>query len=1012
MINQQERYYNILKLNKWFAISSLLFAFIWLLAFANDFNRPWKKYQIEFRELEIEKTRGDVQAASTNLELNEDYSVLKAQIEMAQNKVDSRQEEIESIESDIQKLEAKLYRKNQIYQFAKADYDVAKYNFEQAQHGYGNLLSTEKILSKLEALTSASNLNAEVIEGKVEEKNNELKIIRQSLKEANDAITVISRDKDLLVRKLIKIDPEEMSFANKIGNIVRDVPVLDFIDPYYEVKQVVIKDIEDDMVFMGVPKVDRCMTCHMGIDKKGFEEAPQPYTTHPKLDLYLGANSPHPMNEYGCTSCHAGRGRGTNFISSAHSPNNPEMAERWEEELEWHPLHHWDTPMLPMKYVEASCLKCHSNSIPIKDSPKLALGMTIVEKGGCFGCHQIDGFENTSKPGPGLRKIAAKTTKDFAYKWIYDPRGFRENTWMPHFFKQVNSQDLESVKRTDQEIHAIVSYLFDRSESFKMEKMQNKGNADNGRMLVNSLGCLGCHATEGEEQVALKSVNSMRREHGPNLINLGSKTTQKWIYNWIRDPQSYHSGTKMPNLRLSKEEASDISAYLIGQRDKDFEKNPRPEVDENGINLIASDLLSSILRKDEVKARLGSMSLDQKLNYVGGKLIRHYGCFSCHDIDGFEDAKPIGTPLSIEASKLITKLDFGYFHDEIPHTKWDWFKQKVDNPRIFDMIPQEDHSYKIKVKNPLDKLRMPHYGLNDQELDAVTTVIMGWVKDEIPTTKLPARNERNIAIEAGEKLIRQYNCQGCHAIDGDGGAIQPTIASWIGDIADETNAEDRGIVLSFSPPMLDTEGRKVQPDWLLKFFKNPTMIRPNLAVRMPTFKMMSDDDWNSIIKYFQLKDGQTLPYENPHMVNKQSTSYKAGDVIADMGGCQNCHFYGNQKPRQAAVTWGPNLALTKERLRPEWLIEWFKDPQVIMPGTKMPAPYIPVDEPVASVKEVWGKNVAKLHSEPEKLLEAIRDFTWAVSGPTDVSKIVKAHLAREGYGFVIEDDDDWGDEDW
>jgi hypothetical protein len=45
-------------------------------------------------------------------------------------------------------------------------------------------------------------------------------------------------------------------------------------------------------------------------------------------------------------------------------------------------------------------------------------------------------------------------------------------------------------------------------------------------------------------------------------------------------------------------------------------------------------------------------------------------------------------------------------------------------------------------------------------------------------------------------------------------------------------------------------------------------------------------------------------------------------------------------------------------------------------------------------------------------LEAIRDFTWAVSGPTDVSKIVKAHLAREGYGFVIEDDDDWGDEDW
>ena len=143
-----------------------------------------------------------------------------------------------------------------------------------------------------------------------------------------------------------------------------------------------------------------------------------------------------------------------------------------------------------------------------------------------------------------------------------------------------------------------------------------------------------------------------------------------------------------------------------------------------------------------------------------------------------------------------------------------------------------------------------------------TTVIMGWVKDEIPSTKLPARSERNMAIESGEKLIRQYNCQGCHSIDGDGGAIQPTVASWLREIADEATSET-GYCLSFAPPMLDTEGRKVQPDWLLNFFKNPTMIRPNLAVRMPTYKMMSDDNWNTIIKYFQLKDGQTLSYENP-----------------------------------------------------------------------------------------------------------------------------------------------------
>jgi len=1012
MINQQERYYNILKLNKWFAISSILFTLIWVLTFANDFNRPWKKYQIQFRQMEIEKTRADIAVANQDLESDAVFIDLKVQLETAQNEVESRQDEIKIIQKNIQKLEAKLYAKNQIYQFAKADMDVAKYNYEEAQHGHGNINSAKKVLDDLSLKSFSGKIEVETVESKIETANNELKAIRLSLKEANDAITDISREKDLLARKLTKIDPEAMSFSNKLANIIRDVPVLDFVDPYYEVKQVVIKDIEDDMIYMNVPKVDRCMTCHMGIDQKGFEDAPQPYTTHPNLELYLGANSPHPMNEYGCTGCHAGRGRGTDFISSAHSPDNEEMAARWEEELNWHPFHHWDTPMLPMKYVEASCLKCHAGSIPVQASPKLALGMTIVEKGGCFGCHQIDGFESTPKPGPGLRKIATKTTKEFAFKWIYEPRSFRENTWMPHFFKQLNSQDSESLIRTDQEIHAIVTYLFNRSTEFKMERLPNKGNADNGRMLVNSLGCLGCHVTEGEELAEVKSVNSIRREHGPNLIKLGSKTNQRWIYNWISDPQRYHPATKMPNLRLSKQEAADISSYLISQKDSNFDDQTVPAVDEIELDKIVTEFLGSSLRKEEVEARLSEMNLDQKLNYTGGKLIRQYGCYSCHDIGGFEDAKPIGTPLTTEASKLISKLDFGYFHDKIPHTKWDWFRLKVDSPRIFDMIPQEDHTYKMKVKNPLEKLRMPHFGLNEQELDAIVTVIMGWVKDEIPSTKLPVSDERNLAIAAGEKLITQYNCQGCHSIDGNGAAILPTVASWLEEIADETTAEDNSLVLSFAPPMLDTEGKKVQPDWLFKFFKNPTMIRPNLQVRMPSFTMISDNDWNTIIKYFQLKDGQTNPYENPHLIAKNSTAYRAGEVIQDMGACNNCHFYGDQKPKQAALSWGPNLALTKERLRPEWLVDWFRDPQMIMPGTKMPAPYIPTEEPVASVRETWGNDVAKLHSDPEKLLEALRDYNWGISGPVDVSEIVKTHLASEGYGFVIEEDDDWGDDDW
>ena len=53
MADNQERHYNILKLNRLFAISTLVFTAVWLIVFVDDYQRPWKKYQKEFRLLEI-----------------------------------------------------------------------------------------------------------------------------------------------------------------------------------------------------------------------------------------------------------------------------------------------------------------------------------------------------------------------------------------------------------------------------------------------------------------------------------------------------------------------------------------------------------------------------------------------------------------------------------------------------------------------------------------------------------------------------------------------------------------------------------------------------------------------------------------------------------------------------------------------------------------------------------------------------------------------------------------------
>jgi hypothetical protein len=106
-------------------------------------------------------------------------------------------------------------------------------------------------------------------------------------------------EKTRLQDKLRKIQPGFTS-------MVRNLPILDLANPSLKVNQIITANLQDDVIFTGTPKVDRCTTCHLGIDKKGYEDAAQPFTTHPNMDLYLAG--PHPVERVGCTVCHQGRG--------------------------------------------------------------------------------------------------------------------------------------------------------------------------------------------------------------------------------------------------------------------------------------------------------------------------------------------------------------------------------------------------------------------------------------------------------------------------------------------------------------------------------------------------------------------------------------------------------------------------------------------------------------------------------------------------------------------------------
>ena len=925
-MESQERHYNISKLNILFAISSLVLlgALVWMVA--DDYSRPWKGYQKDFRTLEIEKTRIKFDSSENALEKDPEYQELTGELEQVRKEYAANCSQTESVKVEVERIRAQNGLFIQEQKFTSAKLDASRYLYENALKSNTRELDARRnefyaLSKKLDEL----DLSVEQSSQALSEKTKSVEDCGTHLKELERQTRNLSNKEQILKRKLANIDPNQMGFTSRIADMVRDLPIMDLANPNFKINQIVLKDITDDVNFMTVPKVDRCITCHLGIDNPDYEDADQPFKTHPHLKNFLGRESPHPMEEFGCTVCHGGRGRGTDFISSAHTPSSAEQAKAWEGKYNWHPLHHWEKPMLPKQYIEANCFKCHSGQTEVKEANKLNHGLHIIEKAGCYNCHEIEKFKGWPKPGPNLTKVASKVSKNWAYRWISDPHGFRPNTWMPSFFFQSNTSDPQSRAKNEQEIHAIAEYLFKKSQEFDKGAAPVAGDPVRGEEIVASVGCLACHQIEPQPKDRKITPDSLRREHGPNLAGIGSKTSEKWIYNWIKNPTSYHPATRMPDLRLSDQEAADIAAYLSSLKNEEFNATPIPEVNEAVLDEIVFNFLAKSKTNAQAKEALGAMDLEGKMLFAGEKLIRHYGCFSCHEISGFENDKPIGTALTEEGDKSIHRLDFGFV--DIEHTNYAWFTQKLKDPRIFDMD---------RVKAHDEKLRMPNFHFTDEEVEAVVTALLGFVRD-IPEAKVVPRDARNLDLENGQRLVRQLNCKGCHILEGEGGSIRPSIAEWLVKYGNRGETEAQAIVNSFSPPNLVGEGKKVQAQWLFDFIHSPETIRPWLKVRMPTFNF-SSAQLNVLLKYFSALDGQDFPFEEKADVSLTDQEYKAGQKLfsSEYFDCAKCHIVGNKFPEGSPDNWAPNFALAKRRLKPDWIIEWITNPQDLLPGTKMP----------------------------------------------------------------------------
>ena len=418
---------------------------------------------------------------------------------------------------------------------------------------------------------------------------------------------------------------------------------------------------------------------------------PQPYSTHPRLDLFAGDSSPHPMKSFGCTICHQGQGSATSFKWSSHSPNSPKQSHVWHDEYGWFNNHHWIFPMLPERFEESSCLKCHHQVVDLEPSPrfpeppapKLVQGYHLIRQYGCYGCHEINGWSGPDQRiGPDLR---------------LEPNY--------HEVAQAVSTDpglAEMGSTVDQWVQDVIG--------------SPDGTAARSRLYE----AIQADAAKGDEAVLsdrthvlaslLKTPETPGQypKVGPSLRHVASKVGFDWLYAWLRNPMDFRPSTKMPRF-------FGLWEHLEGAG---LEESQRYEPLE--IRSMIAYLTGSSQPFEFIEPYEGITAAPDVER--GRKVVEVRGCLACHQHADFPKAKSNHGPnLSRIGAKVAS-------HPDGERWLYSWLR----NPAAY-------HPRTIMPNVLLEPVTLADGTVSDPAADATAYLMKsteGWSADDVPGLKM------------------------------------------------------------------------------------------------------------------------------------------------------------------------------------------------------------------------------------------------------------------------------------
>jgi len=664
--------------------------------------RPWKGIQQEFvsrynRYLKRLKRTGT--QSEKDVKASAEYQELDRAAQEARAAVEPRKREIDS---QIKFIDTQLGVITEPFQDKRGRITVVNYNIETADED--DRADLRRDVEEEKRKKVAVKMPVDPNSGKTEEQ-------RLDYTELETKYLALKDQKARLLTESAELLKESAELAAKRDTYLKDNVIgvsAETIDKLIERNEKFDYSLRQINV-NGDEVVDRCETCHLGTREPLELKAVNFKRPGKKIDANARAFVSHPSKEllqihnperFGCSSCHGGNGRATTSITKGHGRHR-----------------FWLHPLYERENMEAGCQQCHAQDRVLQGANVLTKGKDLFQERGCVGCHRYEGFDRETDGLANSRQT----------------------------IKQLEDQ-LAANDREARQMDAEAGTVADETEA--QEKL---ARAVSLRVTNSQL-----EARIEQLNVQARYLMQDQKKVGPNLKDVRLKLRKEWIPAWLKDPQAFRPGTKMPT-------------YWYLNPEHELSKNLKQTADTERA-AIAAYLWQSSFEGQAPKQEPGDAT-------HGKELFETKGCMACHSIgEGVENQ--VGGTFAANLQRLGEKADFNYIVRWIynPRERWAPFcpKEKRDltradyekngKPYRFDT---EGHS---KCPNDGAELQvqnmtvMPNFRLSEQDSRDIATYLFSLGKG----TQWPDASYMDDPKlkDQGAYLIKQYGCANCHEIRG------------------------------------------------------------------------------------------------------------------------------------------------------------------------------------------------------------------------------------------------------